>query len=120
MWSKWTHVGTASVEVACELLTIDVSKIGDFLQPNPVLYSLACEYAKQFHRRITSAYPPHGAWPTDLHVPFTDYCDLVVSMPQKVQEVIGQAALNQLPKSSSMKRGLGKLKDEVGCGKSIL
>ena len=49
--------------------------------------------------------------------PFTDYCDLVVSMPREKQELIGRVALTQL---SRTKRSLGKLTDEVTGGKSNL
>lgn len=114
LWCKWAHVGTAEAVSSCELLRINVQSFTQGLQSNHLIFGIAAEYSKQFHRRLSSAHPPLAPWPTDLEVPFTDYCDLVVSMPVEIQEVIGQATLTQSKLSKP------QLKDEVRNGTSIV
>merc|ERR550532_3412571 len=102
-------------------MEIRAKDFGSALRPNSVVHRLAVEYGQQYHRRIMTAHPPLAPWPTDLHVPFTDYCILVVSMPQDLQEVIGRAALSQLAKKRTLgTRTINKIKEEVDKGKCIL
>ena len=76
--------GTAQTSSACELLRINADSFCETVQASQVLDWAAGEYGRYFHRRFTCAYPPLA-----MHVPFMDYCDLVVPIPAMMQEVTG-------------------------------
>eukprot|EP00429_Kryptoperidinium_foliaceum_P095690 CAMPEP_0176249624 /NCGR_PEP_ID=MMETSP0121_2-20121125/34073_1 /TAXON_ID=160619 /ORGANISM="Kryptoperidinium foliaceum, Strain CCMP 1326" /LENGTH=422 /DNA_ID=CAMNT_0017589329 /DNA_START=18 /DNA_END=1282 /DNA_ORIENTATION=- len=119
LWVEWTHVGRAEAEDACHLLSISAEALSQSVQQDFIIRGVAAEYGRQFHKRVTSAFPPQAPWPTDLQVPFTDYCDLVVSMPKSVQLTIGREALSQLPQHRGAK-AMDKLREEVESSKSIV
>lgn len=119
LWVEWTHVGRAESTMACQMLEIGASSLSQCLQQDFIIKEVAVEYCRQFHKRVRAAYPPHAPWPTDLEIPFTDYCNLVVSMSKQVQVAIGRDAVNQL----SMQRGaraIEQLRQEVDSSKSIV
>ena len=45
------------------------------------------QYGVQYHKCVVSARPPNQ-WPDDLHVPFTDWMDVVCSMHSSVRSAI--------------------------------
>jgi len=117
LWCTWVHRGTAEASTACELLEIRAKEFGSALREKSVVHRLAVEYGQQYHRRVMAAHPPLAPWPTDLHVPFTDYCDLVVSMSEEAQKIIGLTVLEHMSSSFPNK---WKLQEEVEEGKSVL
>jgi len=119
LWVDWTHVGKAESTSECSLLSIEAMALSECLQQDFIIREVAMEYCRQFHKRVRSACPPHADYPTDLHVPFTDFPDLVASMEKQVQVAIGREALGQL----ALKKGQGmaqQLQEEVDASKSIL
>lgn len=119
LWVEWTCVGKAETSASCQLLAVNSEALLRCLSDDPVLRHLAAEYGRQFHKRVTSARPPHTTWPTDLEVPFTDYLDLVVSMPAPVRTLIGLTAL-QDPSARRAGRAIDKLREEVEGSRSTV
>eukprot|EP00429_Kryptoperidinium_foliaceum_P059640 CAMPEP_0176093774 /NCGR_PEP_ID=MMETSP0120_2-20121206/46988_1 /TAXON_ID=160619 /ORGANISM="Kryptoperidinium foliaceum, Strain CCMP 1326" /LENGTH=945 /DNA_ID=CAMNT_0017427709 /DNA_START=53 /DNA_END=2887 /DNA_ORIENTATION=- len=120
LWVHWTHVGKADAEEACGLLSVNANALCESLQKDFIVSSIATQYGRQFHRRVTFARPPHADYPTDLRVPFTDYCDLVVSMTQPIQRTIGMTALSRYGAGFRGAKALDKLREEVDSCKSIV
>merc|ERR1719245_2174829 len=90
------------------------------IQRSHIISSLASEYCRQFHRRVTSSKPPNVNWPTDLHVPFTDFADLAIDMDGELQVFVGLSALDQVATSSverlwgvGLPRRFHKLREEI-------
>uniref|UniRef100_A0A7S2LZ44 Uncharacterized protein n=1 Tax=Zooxanthella nutricula TaxID=1333877 RepID=A0A7S2LZ44_9DINO len=137
LWSQWIHVGTAESLVCSKVHTIHADNLVNALQPHAHLMKIAAEYAQQFHKRVVSAKPPHVPWPNDLEVPYTDYCNLVVSMSQGVQVTIGMDAWWHFAEAhhhllmggfgsaisrtvSSEARAADKLRQEIESGRSLV
>mmetsp|Transcript_25132 Transcript_25132/g.78253 ORF Transcript_25132/g.78253 Transcript_25132/m.78253 type:complete len:508 (-) Transcript_25132:20-1543(-) len=120
LWTEWTHVGRAEATQACTLLEIHAERLVESLHRGTIMKDVATEYCKQYHKRVIVAGPPHAPWPTDLDVPFTDYCDLVVCMAKETQVAIGQDALVHLAKGRRSTRAMEKLGEEVRSAKSIV
>jgi len=121
LWSEWIHVGRAEAVVPSQVLEIHAQSLLESVSRDMIISDLAAEYCKHFCRRVVSAGPPHAPWPNDLEVPFTDYCDLVVSMLKEVQVTIGMHAVQSLlTKSGTRGKVMDKLIDEVRDGKSIV
>jgi len=122
LWTHWQHVGSAEAVCQSTLLLIDPAVLGSCMKMG-VVQDIAGQYCDQFHKRAVSAGPPHTPWPNDVHVPFTDYSDLVLGMSPTAQQAIGEDAVDQLlSKGASMTRGsaLEKLRREVQTSKSIV
>merc|ERR1711920_478330 len=119
LWTEWIHVGRAEATTACELLEIHGERLVESVGRDMIIMDIANEYCIHFHRRVMSAGPPHAAWPNDLDVPFSDYCDLVVSMKREVQLIIGMDAVALLEQSGRWSKPFDKLTDEVRDGKSV-
>eukprot|EP00429_Kryptoperidinium_foliaceum_P081426 CAMPEP_0176230896 /NCGR_PEP_ID=MMETSP0121_2-20121125/24527_1 /TAXON_ID=160619 /ORGANISM="Kryptoperidinium foliaceum, Strain CCMP 1326" /LENGTH=429 /DNA_ID=CAMNT_0017570237 /DNA_START=1 /DNA_END=1290 /DNA_ORIENTATION=+ len=121
LWSEWTTVGQADAICSSQLLSLPSSELQQVMQGNPSIAQIFLEYARQYHKRIIHSRPPHAPWPTDLHVPFTEYYDLVSSMDQEVQVVIGSDAVAFLRKTGRVNAAAcTKLGQEVSKGKSIV
>eukprot|EP00429_Kryptoperidinium_foliaceum_P019415 CAMPEP_0176045892 /NCGR_PEP_ID=MMETSP0120_2-20121206/22784_1 /TAXON_ID=160619 /ORGANISM="Kryptoperidinium foliaceum, Strain CCMP 1326" /LENGTH=982 /DNA_ID=CAMNT_0017379301 /DNA_START=78 /DNA_END=3022 /DNA_ORIENTATION=+ len=119
LWVEWTHVGKAESMTACQLLKIDPESLAKAFKQDFVIMGIIAEYGKHFHKRVQNALPPHAPWPSDIEVPFTDYCDLVVCMEKSVQLTIGRDALAILATQRSA-RAIEKLREEVESSKSIV
>lgn len=102
------------------MLSVNANALADCLQKDFIVNSIATQYGRQFHRRVTFARPPHAEYPTDLRVPFTDYCDLVVSMTKPIQRTIGLTALNKNASGFRGAKALDKLREEVESCKSVV
>mmetsp|Transcript_74658 Transcript_74658/g.228436 ORF Transcript_74658/g.228436 Transcript_74658/m.228436 type:complete len:950 (-) Transcript_74658:81-2930(-) len=120
LWSEWTHVGRAEALVPCQVLDIHAEKFLETVHLDMIIKDLALEYCKQFFRRVVSAGPPHAPWPNDLEVPYTDYCNLVVSMSREAQVTIGRHAVGLLAKGWNKGLAMETLIDEVRNGKCIV
>lgn len=119
LWVEWTHVGKAESLAECQLLVIDAAALSESLNQDFIVKGITVEYCRQYHKRVKAACPPHAPWPTDLEVPFTDYCDLVVSMAKQVQVAIGREAVSQMS-AQRYGRATEQLKAEVDASKSIV
>jgi len=119
LWVEWTHVGKAEAGTSCKLLCIDGASLFVHLQQDFIVRGVAVEYGRQFCKRVASAGPPHAVWPTDLQVPFTDFCELVVSMDKHVQQTIGRVALGQMH-AQRAKGDIEKLREEVEASEAIV
>lgn len=122
LWTRWKHVGKASCAGAecCELLALDAAAMLEGLMRHAVVKEVVAKYGRLFHAQLVAAGPPHSEYPSDLEVPFTDYGDLVLSMDQETQALIGQATLHVLKKRKdhrSSQRRIQMLEDEVAAGR---
>jgi len=80
LWCLWNHVGAMEAnDVKCHLLSINAVAMLRMLQEFPTVRRLTQQYAKNYHSYLTSSGPPHSAWPTDLHVPFTEDVAMLLS-----------------------------------------
>lgn len=96
LFSLWMHVGNAYAKLSSRLLIINATALSKtILRRDPVIHAIAIEYGREFHRRITLSSPPN-AWPNDLVVPSTDYCDIVLSLPLQCQIEIGKCAIREI------------------------
>mmetsp|Transcript_10689 Transcript_10689/g.24328 ORF Transcript_10689/g.24328 Transcript_10689/m.24328 type:complete len:1116 (-) Transcript_10689:31-3378(-) len=125
IWSKWIHVGTLKCQTSSQVLVISVRGVEEHYRAAVVLQELTLEYCRVFHKRLVAASPPAAPYPDDLHVPFTDYEDLVFGMSAAVQSIIGLHAIDYM-KASRWRRGgafagtVKKLTQEVQSGTCVL
>jgi len=94
LWSNWIHVGKAEAMMGSQTLRVSAEGVVRALDTHRLVQKVSREYCNQFHKRLTSAVPPVASFPNDLHVPFTDYTDIILSMKQKMQVTVGLHALN--------------------------
>lgn len=83
----------------------------------PDIHRVACEYGRQFHRRIVSAGAQATDYPTDFYVPSTDWDDMVLSMAMPVQSIISLAAVERLDVPRSTRRTCVRLGLSVASGR---
>merc|ERR1712039_1166344 len=87
---------------------------------------LMSEYSVQYHLRLIQAKPPRYTFPTDLHVPGTEFCDVVATMGTTAQILLGMIAYEvYLTRSSEHIVAvsnflLAQLKQDIESGKCIL
>lgn len=96
MWSEWTHVGTAEATASCEVLILDVSSLLLCIARSGDIRDLLEGYSLAFHTRLISAVPPAADFPDDLHVPFTEYGEIVMAMGSREQKLVGTMALERM------------------------
>jgi len=92
LWVKWTHVGTLTFPAEAQVVAIDALKFIQVAQRHRLIWRITQAYAEEFHRRLTAT--GTGAWPTDIHVPCTDFDDIISSLPQDVIQRIGACAVS--------------------------
>jgi len=119
LWVDWTTVGRVEASTQCQLLSVDAEQLASCVGLSLGVKDIAIEYCRHFHKRVVSAMPPLAPHPNDLNVPYTDYCDLVVSMDRQIQVTIGHDALKQLSQHRGGK-AMERLTEEVDTGKSIV
>mmetsp|Transcript_60088 Transcript_60088/g.143180 ORF Transcript_60088/g.143180 Transcript_60088/m.143180 type:complete len:1070 (-) Transcript_60088:62-3271(-) len=123
-WCWWLHVGTAKCEAPCRLLCLSPENIGRALADNRSVAPYTRLYAAAFHQRIVKASP--AFMPNDLRVHYTNFGDLVFSMPKEAQILIGLAALKRVEeKNTTMAQlllgaGMKRLQQEVYDGHSTV
>mmetsp|Transcript_56370 Transcript_56370/g.132168 ORF Transcript_56370/g.132168 Transcript_56370/m.132168 type:complete len:1057 (+) Transcript_56370:78-3248(+) len=126
LWSQWVHVGkvTATGTTASMVLKVEGEEVSALMKFNIIVADIIRQYAQNFHRRIVSACPPRADYPTDLHVPYTDFEDLVISMDMENQITIGLNALAdfhmEVKRWRGNRAGLVELRTEVEAGKSVV
>merc|ERR1712136_270171 len=125
MWSEWTHVGTAEATASSEVLILDVSSLLLCIARSGDIRDLLEGYSLAFPTRLISAVPPAADFPDDLHVPFTDYGEIVMAMGSREQKLIGTMALERLEASKWPWQGislqkLDALQKEVFSGRCVL
>jgi len=91
LWVKWTHVGRLTFPTHGEVIAIGVHKFIEVAKHNRLIWRVTQAYASEFHHRVTHC--PPNVWPTDLHVPFTEFDDIVSSLPSDVSTKIGVRAV---------------------------
>jgi len=122
LWTHWIHVGCAEATLPSEILVVSADGLAKVLLKHRILLEVIAEYGKKYHGRVTSARPP-GAWPTDLHVPYSDFEDIVMSMEHNSRMSIGLRALQPSQGaywSSSVKEAASELEKEVIEGRSVV
>jgi len=131
LWVQWSHVGTATVQEACQLIAISAAGLQTALQGHSQVQKIVVAYCKQFHDRVLAAVPP-GKYPTDLAVPRTEWDEVVLSMEAEVKMTISFQASQMLdllttPAASgarvnwvAAKRPQEKLREEILSGRSIV
>jgi len=131
LWSDWIHVGKAEATMGSQTLRVSAEGVVRALDTHHLVHKVSREYCHQFHKRLTSALPPVASFPNDLHVPFTDFTDIVVSMKKSTQVTVGLHALTvaylYLSRPWHVARGrvsfqleISKLKHEIMNGESAV
>jgi len=95
LWTQWQHVGTASTLAPCQLMALDAERMVASLGTHRLIRDITQQYAQEFQRRLAAAVAPF--WPSDIHVPSTDFGSIVHSMDHQLQALIGLNSLKQLP-----------------------
>ncbi|CAK0822917.1 unnamed protein product [Prorocentrum cordatum] len=95
LWCHWIHVGHAQASDATELAELHIEPFIEAVDQDSAGSELVRAYGVQFHRRLQSAKPPTADWPDDLQVPMTDWSDIVFSMGEWAQVIIGTDAVRQ-------------------------
>lgn len=122
LWTHWIHVGNAEASQASEILVVSAHGLPKVLHKHRILQDVIAEYGKKYHVCVTSARPP-VAWPNDLHVPGSDFEEIVLSMDHNSRIVIGLHALRSTPGSAwshSAKETARTLEQEVIEGRSVV
>jgi len=79
----------------CEVMAINARKLlVEAVQHDDAIASIFKSYGRAFHKRLTDAKPPRSNWPNDLHVPFTDYEEIIASMALEYRSYVGVVALD--------------------------
>jgi len=123
LWSEWIHIGTAKASTTCEVLVIPFEAVAMVVQRPGEVSEITHVYSKQFYSSVTTTLEPKSAaWPSDLHVPLTDFGDLVMSMDPELQKAIGMNAITH-SKVTGLRLGrarpnLAKLRQEISASKS--
>jgi len=114
-----------------QTLRVSAEGVVRALDTHHLVQKVSREYCHQFHKRLTTALPPSSSFPNDLHVPFTDYTDIILSMKLSMQVTIGLHALNVAPSQvsrpwavargrASLQSEFFKLKHEIVNGESTV
>jgi len=124
LWVEWTHTGRLESVGESRIFIIDAERMWNAL-PNPGLRAFAAQYAVEFHRRVVSAKPPLASYPSDLEVPYADFCGIVSCMEPPLRVQVGLRALRMLTKEgwfgkASASQMKARLKHEIVSGKSVL
>jgi len=125
LWTEWVHVGRAHAKNPCQLLMLPAARVLYVLKKHRLIQEITLDYCTQFHKRVTTAFPPHADWPTDLKVPHTEFPDIVMSMNSELQCAIGLDALMHVTWTHiwglrHLPFPVDQLKEEVLEGRSIV
>lgn len=101
LWSCWQHVGELECVTKAQIIAVSATQLLEVMNLNPVVREITMEYARMFHARVVSSKPLAAQWPSDIHVPLTDYSEIVSQMSPELRQVIGQLALESSPLSHS-------------------
>mmetsp|Transcript_49468 Transcript_49468/g.115689 ORF Transcript_49468/g.115689 Transcript_49468/m.115689 type:complete len:1091 (+) Transcript_49468:144-3416(+) len=128
LFSMWIHVGSAISSFSCQIMRIRGRSFARTINRNSLTHEVCIEYASRFYTSLTNARPPHASFPTDLHVPFTGFSEVILSMAQPYQEAISRITFEtfQLDQQrhaglfGGSGKGLQELEDEVRSGSCTL
>jgi len=123
LWSEWIHVGSAEASNPSQLLVVEADKVICAAAKHRFILELTLQYGRQFHRCVVSGKPPHSVWPDDLHVPYTEWPDVVSKMDSTLRTTIGLDALsvmNPPPVLAGWASSKDELKQEVMDGRSTV
>mmetsp|Transcript_12318 Transcript_12318/g.28870 ORF Transcript_12318/g.28870 Transcript_12318/m.28870 type:complete len:966 (-) Transcript_12318:35-2932(-) len=96
LWVHWKHVGQCDCKTVCEVISVDTKRLCQVVQTHHALRHIAWEYCRTFHARLVSAFPPNAVWPTDLHVPFTTFKEMMLASSAEVRILIGRLSIEML------------------------
>jgi len=125
LWVEWIHVGQATAKSHCIVLTVKPTDFLKALQAKPAAPRFASNYANEFHKRLIASSPPEAAWPTDLAVPFTDWSDIVLSLPLQMQievsvQAVSSIKFNRFLSMLARRPVIERLEHEILHGKSVI
>merc|ERR1711957_551063 len=103
---------------SCQLLSLDIIEFQHIVTKHTFIKDLMTSYGRAFHKRVISAVPPNFAWPTDLHVPLTDFSGIVSSMSRSHKVFIGLLAVKHMPWIGTGNRK--ELQLEITAGRCVL
>eukprot|EP00445_Apocalathium_hangoei_P064702 CAMPEP_0204109666 /NCGR_PEP_ID=MMETSP0361-20130328/1427_1 /ASSEMBLY_ACC=CAM_ASM_000343 /TAXON_ID=268821 /ORGANISM="Scrippsiella Hangoei, Strain SHTV-5" /LENGTH=547 /DNA_ID=CAMNT_0051059459 /DNA_START=60 /DNA_END=1703 /DNA_ORIENTATION=+ len=124
LWCQWIHVGTVECLSSCKVMTINLSDFVSSVTSHGNFRIVVAEYGRQFTLRVASAVPPNTSWPTDLSVPFTDFGDLLWSMPKHIAAKVSSDMLPLIGIGSfgnmSGRGAIDKISEEIAEGACVL
>lgn len=120
LWTQWKHVGTLEACTSTELLVLNANAVGEVLQLNEHARIIACEYSRAYTTRLQNSCEPYSEFPTDLHVPYTSFQEIIPSSRDEVRSFIGQLALQTRVAHLSWTMWAQRLKDDVRSGRRAL
>lgn len=122
LWSHWQHVGRLEAESVGEVLTINAESFVEAASASSVMKLIISQYGKSYHEQLISAGPASGTgWPDDLEVPFTDYEEIIWSLPRTTRINIGAVTMHEMKRMWGWRRAdLIDLGKEVSIGKSVI
>jgi hypothetical protein len=119
--SRWIHVGSARATANSDVVEMRLNDFEQHVPRTSVAVNIMHDYCMSFHRRMKEARPPASSWPDDLHVPLAGFEDVVCSMSEDCQIIIGLDAIRSSKKGRHhTPRGFDKLIGEVQAGKSTV
>jgi len=110
LWVQWTHVGQCDASSMCEVVEVSETQLSLVVRRHHALHHIAWAYCQTFHARVIASCPPHAPWPTDLHVPFTSFREIVMATSAEVRMAIGRLSIDMLCSKSVWLRRAGKKK----------
>jgi len=122
-WCHWVHTGDAYGTSISSLLTVSPETVISTMARQTLLHSVTMEYAKRFYEQVIQ--PPQNCHPDDLHVPCTEFHDVMSSAPRETHLTLGLHALEHHLKHQrawklEKKTALAKLVDEIRSGQSLV
>lgn len=123
MFMNWFTVGTLEAMTSVQLFVVDCDAMVECQKKHRLIDGITAAYSRSFHVRTTRAGPPNSEWPSDLEVPFTAYCELVMAMSEDHQTVVGLDALKHVDLRSKLlakSSAIEKLREEVLSSRSTL
>jgi len=122
MWTEWVYVGTLILTEYSEVFVLSVKDFVKAIGHHALLQDTAIEYGRLFHSRLISARPPRCDYPSDVHIPLTDFEELVFHMsPQVSMAICMHAVLAFRQKwTTHLLHSVQKLENEVRSGRSVV
>jgi len=94
LWCTWSHVGTLESASACELLAFGAERLVKEFLKSEVINWFVVDYARQYVTCIHAC--GETTMPDDLHVPGTEFEELIMCMQTECRQIVGFLALEEL------------------------
>mmetsp|Transcript_5420 Transcript_5420/g.13145 ORF Transcript_5420/g.13145 Transcript_5420/m.13145 type:complete len:1045 (+) Transcript_5420:46-3180(+) len=124
-WCSWLHVGTLTTKVPCSFVAVPPHAVHEASNASVgAIHAITSEYARLFHQQVIQA--SGGSYmPTDLHVHYSQFSDLIFHMPVDLHIILGMAALEQVIASRAnwqlkSRDHLVKMEAEIRTGQSVV